>query len=161
MTRSLVARNRNLKDAFLIGHNYRCEWTAVLLRLTTLNAFRERTSRTFFFAFTFYTKISTRRRNVTEKATAECTEITVTRWLHNTERILQVEKSRRRWLRRPRWEKNHKNWIKITFFLEFCKAMDVKKRQAFEHELRRLRREGDEIISLHAQQIRTTKTQDL
>ena len=50
---------------------------------------------------------------------------------------------------------------KNNFFLEFCKAMDVKKRQAFEHELRRLRREGDEIISLHAQQIRTTKTQDL
>jgi len=97
-----VARNRNLKDAFLIGHNYRCEWTAVLLRLTTLKAFRERTSRTFFFASTFYTRNSTRRHNVTEKALGECTEITVTGRVHNTERILQVEKSRRRWLRRPR-----------------------------------------------------------
>jgi len=33
---------------------------------------------------------------------------------------------------------------------EFCRNLDGKKRQIFEHELRRLRREGDETISLHA-----------
>ena len=40
---------------------------------------------------------------------------------------------------------------------EFCKQLDVKKRQAFEHELRRLRREGDETIAIHASAIKTTK----
>ena len=35
-------------------------------------------------------------------------------------------------------------------FIEFCRNLDGKKRQIFEHELRRLRREGDETISLHA-----------
>ena len=47
----------------------------------------------------------------------------------------------------------------MTFFIisEFCKQLDVKKRQAFEHELRRLRREGDETIAIHASAIKTTK----
>ena len=45
------------------------------------------------------------------------------------------------------------------FFLnsEFCKTLDVKKRQAIEHELRRLRREGDENIAMHARTSVTVK----
>ena len=35
--------------------------------------------------------------------------------------------------------------------------MDVKKRQIFEHELRRLRREGDETISMHAKKVVAVK----
>ena len=41
--------------------------------------------------------------------------------------------------------------------LEFCKTLDVKKRQAIEHELRRLRREGDENIAMHARTSVTVK----
>jgi len=40
---------------------------------------------------------------------------------------------------------------------EFCKTLDVKKRQAIEHELRRLRREGDENIAMHARSSVTVK----
>lgn len=48
-------------------------------------------------------------------------------------------------------------FITTFVYLEFCKKLDVKKRQAFEHELRRLRREGDETISLHAKAIGSVK----
>lgn len=57
-----------------------------------------------------------------------------------------------------------KNQLQILVFyrffykyLEFCKTLDVKKRQAIEHELRRLRREGDENIAMHARSSVTVK----